>query len=83
MINGETVRRKLEASSNRIGRLLDAGRSDSEILDEVYLAALAASRRRASERAVTAHVGRASDRRKAWEDVVWALLNSKEFLLRH
>ena len=41
MINGETVRKKLETSSNRIGKCLDAGRSDSEILDEVYLAALA------------------------------------------
>jgi hypothetical protein len=83
MINGETVRGKLEKSSNRIGKFLDAGQSDSDILEEVYLAALAREPTQSERAGVTAHVGRRPDRRKAWEDVVWALLNSKEFLLRH
>jgi hypothetical protein len=83
MINGETVRRKLESRSNRIGTCLDAGRSDSEVLDEFYLSALAREPTPAERTAVTSHLGRARERRKAWEDVVWALLNSKEFLLRH
>jgi Protein of unknown function (DUF1549)/Protein of unknown function (DUF1553) len=83
MINGETVRKKLEMDSNRIGHCLNAGRPDSQILDEVYLAAVA-RRPTATERvAVTTHLARSGDKRKAWEDVVWALLNSKEFLLRH
>ena len=83
MINGETVREKLELRSNRIGKCLDAGRSASEILNEFYLAALARLPTQSERTAVTGHIGRGKDRRKAWEDVVWALLNSKEFLLRH
>jgi hypothetical protein len=83
MINGETVRRKLEKSSNRIGMCVDAGKSDSELLDEVYLAALAREPTPSERTGVAAYVGRGRDRRKAWEDVVWALMNSKEFLLRH
>ena len=83
MINGETVRKKLEMRSNRIGTCLDMGRSDSEILNEVYLAALARLPTQRERVGLTGHIGRGGDRRKAWEDVVWALLNSKEFLLRH
>ncbi len=83
MINGETVRTKLEMRSNRIGTSLDSGRSDSEILDELYLAAVSREPTQSERTAVTTHIGRGQDRRKAWEDVVWALLNSKEFLLRH
>jgi Protein of unknown function (DUF1553) len=83
MINGETVRGKLERESNRIGKRLAAGRSDAEILDEVYLAALSREPNQSERASVIGHVGQAKDRRKAWEDVVWALLNSKEFLLRH
>jgi Protein of unknown function (DUF1549)/Protein of unknown function (DUF1553) len=83
MINGETVRKKLEMRSNRIGQALDSGRSDSEILDDVYLAALARQPTPVERTAVSVHIRRGQDRRKAWEDVLWALLNSKEFLLRH
>ena len=40
MINGPTVRRKLEADDNRIARLLATKADDRAILDELYLAAL-------------------------------------------
>jgi hypothetical protein len=83
MINGETVRNKLATQSNRIGLNLNAGRGDCEILADVYLAALARQPTEIERSAVLEHLGRARDRHKAWEDVVWALLNSKEFLLRH
>jgi hypothetical protein len=83
MINGDTVRRKLEVPSNRIGKRLDAGVGDSELLSEFYLAALSREPAQSEQSAVTAHIARARDRRHAWEDTVWALINSKEVLLRH
>lgn len=38
--NGDTVNQKLEEKGNRLESLIAAGKSDAEIVDEVYLAAL-------------------------------------------
>jgi hypothetical protein len=67
----------------RIGRLLKSGATDESILDEVHLATLGRRPTEGERRAVLDHVAKSSDRRRAWEDACWALLNSKEFLLRH
>ncbi len=83
MINGETVRRKLESPSNRIAKRLEQGTSDADLLSEFYLTAVCREPRAEELSAIKAHVSAARDRRAAWEDVVWALINSKEFLLRH
>ncbi len=82
MINGPTVRHKLDADDNRIGRLIAAHRDDRAILDELYLAAIGREPTPA-ERSAAMDYLRNRDRRNAWEDIAWALLNSKEFLLRH
>ncbi len=63
MINGPTVRRKLDASDNRIGRLLAAGADDREILAELYLAALCREPRPAELDAMAEYLRRARDRR--------------------
>ncbi len=83
LINGDSVRSKLAADDNRIGRLLRAGASDAAILDELALAALGHEFEPDRRAGFLDHVAGAPDRRKAWEDVAWAIVNSKEFLLRH
>jgi hypothetical protein len=83
LINGEDVRDRLEKPGNRIDRMLQAGTPDEAILSDLYLAALGREPTVTESAGAIAHVQKSADRRKAWEDVAWALLNSKEFLLRH
>jgi Protein of unknown function (DUF1553)/Protein of unknown function (DUF1549) len=85
LINGPTVNEKLRAAGNRIGRLLDKKMSDFDILCELYLASVSRVPAEGEVSAALDHVRKAKpeDRRKAWEDVQWALVNSKEFLFRH
>ena len=83
LINGDAVRRTLEADDNRIGRLPPGGDARAEFLAELSLAILSRPPTASEGDTFLAHVARAKDQRKAWEDVAWAMINSKEFLLRH
>jgi hypothetical protein len=83
LINGPTIHEKLRNPNNRIGQLLNAKKSDREIVEELYLATLSRSPGDVEVNAVMDHLNKNPDKRKAWEDVQWALINSKEFLFRH
>ena len=83
MKNGEFVLGKIREPDNRLGRLLARKLRDSELLTELFLATLSRPPSADEAQAVQMHVGQAKDKRKAWEDVQWALLNTNEFLFRH
>ena len=83
LINGPTVNEKVRSASNRLSTLLSQKKSERETLDEIYLAALARAADDSEAKIALAHVAKHTDKRKAWEDVLWAVLNTREFLFRH
>ena len=72
----------LRKEDNRLGELIHSGNSAPEVLAELYWHTL--SRPPSVEEAAkfVPAIEQAPDRRAALEDVMWALLNAKEFLLR-
>jgi hypothetical protein len=83
LINGPTVNEKVRNPNNRLGQLLARKLPEKEILNELYLAMLSRPPADGEVKVALEHVAQATDKRKGWEDVVWALLNAKEFLFRH
>jgi hypothetical protein len=83
LINGPAVNDRLRNATNRIGKMLAAKKSDREILDDLFLVTLTRPPTDSEVSAMLGHISAQPDKRRAWEDVHWALINSKEFLFRH
>ncbi len=81
MISSETINRKVQ-DSPRLARLLERNATHQEIITELYLAALSRYPGERELQTIGERLGRALDRRRAVEDLLWAVLNMKEFLLR-
>ena len=82
LINGDTVQNKIK-QGGVIKKLIDANKSDDEILDEMYLRCLARTPTDAETTALKATIVENENRQQALEDIFWALLNSREFVFNH
>jgi hypothetical protein len=82
MMTGELVNGLIRQPDNRLSKLLAEGKAEGEVLEELYLSALGRQPSAAEREKLVKYVTDAKEKRAAWEDVAWGLLNSKEFLLR-
>jgi hypothetical protein len=89
LMNAPLVNDKIQSPIGRADRLARSELSSSEIVEELYLATLSRLPTTTERKtALTAFSEKASstdksDRRSATEDIVWALLNTAEFVLNH
>jgi len=83
LINGPTINEKIRKPDNRLGQLLQANKSPADLLNELYLPALSRPATAQETQTALAYLEKSADRRKAWEDILWAILNTREFLFRH
>ncbi|MDD4888816.1 MAG: DUF1553 domain-containing protein [Phycisphaerae bacterium] len=82
-LNAEHLENKI-ANSPRLKRLLESGKSDDRVIDELYLSTLCRRPTVAERAKASAHLGRdKKTRAQACQDVLWALLNSRDFLFDH
>ena len=86
LISGDTLQRQTTAKDGTLDRwLADPSLGDEEIVPEaVCLGPGAAAGSARTGPGPGAHAGQgAGSRRQAFEDVLWAIFNSKEFLYNH
>src|SRR5262249_39660923 len=67
----------------RLKTLRGSKLTDTQIIEELFLATLSRLPEASESRAALEAVGRAADRRAGLTDVLWALVNTREFILNH
>ena len=81
LISGPVTQELLSRADNRVGALVSSDRAAPEIADELFWSALSRAPTDQELASTIEHLA-GPDRRRAAEDVAWALLNSKEFIFR-
>jgi len=83
LMNGDAVNDRIRRGKV-VDRLIAAGRKDPEIAEELFLRVFGRAPRADELAAVTAAVAAdPANRQAVFEDVFWALMNSKEFYFNH
>jgi hypothetical protein len=83
LLNGEDIMNKIRHRDGRLSRLLDQKKPHDEIVRELFLTTFARGPTNGELDALrTYSLGRPIDR-TYYEDVFWALLNSKNFIFNH
>ncbi len=79
LINGDTVHNKIR-SGNVVGKLIDAKKTDDQIVDELYVRTLGRRPTDDDRHRIKDALHGEGDRKDKLEDLFWALLNSQQFI---
>jgi hypothetical protein len=82
LMNSPEILSKIRAPHGKARKLADSTQSPKQIIEELYLTALSRVPS-AEETTLLLEAFARTDRRTATEDVLWALLNAKEFIYNH
>lgn len=84
--NSDEVENKLADGIGRVAQLVKAGKTDREIIDDLFLGSVSRLPSPEESSKLASYVASQStppERQQALEDILWTLVNSKEFMFNH
>ncbi len=82
LMNSPITRAMTARPGSMLAQLLRQYPDDAEAVEELYLRCLARRPRQSEKQKALAYIRRVGDRAEAFEDLLWVLVNSTEFLYR-
>ncbi len=81
LANGPEVQNKITSDKNALGRMLGEDVDPEKAIEEIYMSALARPPRASEWQTFRDLLSSANSPRAVLEDVLWAVINSKEFVM--
>lgn len=83
LVNGDVIQRKLTDKNNRIAGFIKNKTPLEDAVRELYLVTFSRPPSDAEVADAVSHVETAESPQQGYEDILWALINSREFLFNH
>jgi hypothetical protein len=83
LMTDQNLINKLHAPAGRLERLLESDLTDEQVLEELFLATLTRPPTQRDREVFAAYRAGEADRRAVFTDTLWALINTREFILNH
>ncbi|MDE0736600.1 MAG: DUF1553 domain-containing protein, partial [Pirellulaceae bacterium] len=82
-LNGDTIAKKITDKNGRLAKLLEAKKEHAEIVDEIFLATLCRRATEQEHKVCQEIVKQGENPLEGFQDVMWAVLNLKQFIFVH
>jgi hypothetical protein len=83
MANSDEIENKISNGNGKIAMLLKEKKPENEIIEELYLAGYSRFPTDAEIQTTVSYVESEENKQQALEDVLWTIVNSKEFMFNH
>jgi len=83
LANSDEIETKIADGNGRVAKFVKEKKPVREMIEELYLVSFSRLPSVAELKRTTEYVEKSSNKQKAVEDVLWALLNSREFMFNH
>jgi hypothetical protein len=80
LLNGEAVQQKLKSPDSVLNTLLKDNKDDAKLIEHLFLSTLARRPTAKETKTLIGFVKQAPNREEGFQDLLWALLNSKDFM---
>ena len=83
LMNNSGINARIASKDGRVSKLIESKRTNLQVVQELYLATFSRYPTSAELKLRVATLDKSKDRKQAAEDLLWALVNSKEFIFNH
>ena len=83
LANSNDIENKIADGNGRVARLIKEKQPTAELATELYLAALSRFPKKNELQTTVNYIEQQQDRQRAAEDILWTLINTREFMFNH